>query len=271
MKHGITMLTPLRVIVNGASGKMGTIATQTLHQQSDFNIVAELGKKHDLEKEIQRLAPDFVVDLTNADAIRQNMQTIIKTRVPAVIGTTGLSAEQIAEYKQQCDAQKQGVILAPNFSISVLLMMKYAEDAARYFSEVEIIEMHHPQKLDAPSGTARKTARMIAKNLQTTGKLGEYYSPLQQDVVGANNIRPNQSRGGQYDGNHIPIHAIRLSGKMAHQQIIFGSIGETFTLQQDTLSRECFMPGFLVACRAIRTLNHFVEGLENILWPSTDH
>lgn len=249
----MTMTTPRRVIVNGAKGKMGTIATQTLQQQSDFEVMAELGRSDSLRDEIQRLSPDLIVDLTNADAIHQNMRTIIDSKIPAVIGTTGLSAENIAEYKKQCDKQKQGIILAPNFSISVLLMMKYAEDAARYFSEVEIIEMHHPQKLDAPSGSARKTARMIAKNLKPS----------------IDNLNTkSDARGGQYDGNNIPIHAIRLSGKLAHQQVIFGSPGETLTLQQDTLSRECFMPGFLLACRKVQTLNHFVEGLENILWPA---
>jgi 4-hydroxy-tetrahydrodipicolinate reductase len=182
------------------------------------------------------------------------MRTIIEANIPAVIGTTGLSANDIAAYKKQCDAQHQSIILAPNFSISVLLMMKYAEDAAKYFNEVEIIEMHHTKKLDAPSGTARKTARMIADKNEK----------FHQSV-----IENSPARGGIYDGNTIPIHSIRLSGKMAHQQVIFSAPGDTLTLQQDTISRECFMPGFLIACRAINTLNHFVEGLENILWPQT--
>lgn len=243
-----------RIIVNGANGKMGTIAVQTLKQQPDFEVIGELTRQHSLADELHRLNPDIIVDLTNADAIQHNMGIILHSKIPAVIGTTGLTADQIAKYKQQCDQQKQGIILAPNFSISVLLMMKYAEDAAKYFSEVEIIEMHHAQKIDAPSGTARKTARMIAKNLQPSS------SRLSSQEV-------SEARGGQYDGNHIPIHAIRLSGKMAHQQIIFGSPGETLTLQQDTLSRECFMPGFLMACRTVQKLDQLVEGLENILWP----
>lgn len=240
-----------RVLVNGAKGKMGTLATQTLHQQPDFEVIAELGCNDSLEETIHQLSPDLIVDFTNAAAIHQNMKTIIQANKPAVIGTTGLSADEIAACKQQSDAQKQGIILAPNFSIGVLLMMKYAADAARYFNEVEIIEMHHPQKLDAPSGTARKTARMMAetnKNFRTSIS------------------RENYSRGASYDDNSIPIHAIRLSGKMAHQQVIFGSSGETLTLQHDTLSRECYMPGFLIACRIAPTLNHFVEGLENILF-----
>lgn len=242
-----------KIIVNGAHGKMGSLATETLRNQPDFEVIAELGHANSLADEISRLKPDVIVDLTNADAIHKNINIIIESKIPAVIGTTGLSAEQINTCKKRCDEQKQGIILAPNFSISVLLMMKYAADAAHYFSEVEIIEMHHPQKIDAPSGTARKTARMIAKNL----KAQEFSAKVQA----------SESRGGQYDDNTIPIHAIRLSGKMAHQQVIFGSLGETLTLQHDTLGRECYMPGFLVACRAVQTLDHFVEGLENILWP----
>lgn len=243
---------PMRIIINGAHGKMGTIAVSTLRQQSDFEVIAELGREHVLSQEIARLQPDIIVDLTNAESIHHSMQTIIDANVPAVIGTTGLSVHEITAYKKQCDAQKQGIILAPNFSIGVLLMMKYAEDAARYFSEVEIIEMHHHQKLDAPSGTARKTARMIAKNILPS--LSESSESL------------SASRGGQYDNNTIPIHAIRLSGKMAHQQVIFGSMGETLTLQHDAINRACFMPGFLIACRAVKALDHFVDGLENILW-----
>jgi 4-hydroxy-tetrahydrodipicolinate reductase len=250
----MTIGEPCRVLVNGAQGKMGSLATQTLRQQSDFEVIAEVGSNQKLDKEISRLSPDLVVDFTNANAIHDNMRIIIEANVPAVIGTTGLSAENITNYKEQCNAQKQGVILAPNFSICVLLMMKYAADAAKYFNEVEIIEMHHPQKLDAPSGSARKTARMIAE----ANPAFRHAEKLEEK---------NISRGGKYDENHIPIHAIRLSGKMAHQQVIFGASGETLTLQHDTLSRDCFMPGFLVACRAAPTLHCFVEGLENILWP----
>lgn len=250
---------PYRVLINGATGKMGTLATQTLQSQSDFEVIAELGSNHELDKEIYRLSPDLVVDFTNADAIHTNMNTIIKANVPAVIGTTGLSADDIIDYKKQCDAQKQGVILAPNFSISVLLMMKYAADAAKYFNEVEIIEMHHSQKLDAPSGSARKTARMIAE-------ANSCFRDVETTVEHPN--PQNIARGGKYDKNQIPIHAIRLSGKMAHQQVIFGALGETLTLQHDTLSRDCFMPGFLMACRAAPALDRFVEGLENILWPA---
>lgn len=247
-------MTPMkRIIINGAYGKMGTLAVETLENQPDFEIVAKLGRADSLADAIQKLKPDIIVDLTNAEAIHQNIQIIIDAKIPAVIGTTGLSAEQIHACKQQCDRQKQGIILAPNFSISVLLMMKYAAEAARYFNEVEIIEMHHAQKLDAPSGTARKTARMIAENLQ-------HPEPT------ASLIPFSEARGGHYDNNTIPIHSIRLSGKIAHQQVIFSSLGETLTLQQDTISRECFMPGFLRACRTVQTLDHFVEGLENILW-----
>lgn len=222
----------IRIIINGAFGKMGTLATQTLRQQSDFEIIAELGHKDDLAHALITLKPDVLLDLTNAEAIQQIMPIIIQSKIPTVIGTTGLSAESIDYYKKQADAQKQGIILAPNFSIGVLLMMKYAADAAHYFHEAEIIEMHHREKIDAPSGTAARTVRMMAEHI-----------------------------------NPIPIHSVRLSGKMAHQHVIFGGQGECLTLQHDALNRECFMPGLLIACRAVSSLDHFVEGLENILWP----
>ncbi len=252
---------PKKIIINGAQGKMGTVAVQTLKKQTDFEVVAELGRHDSLSKSIDTLKPDLILDLTNAEAIHQNMQIILNSKIPSVIGTTGLSIEEIIAYKKQADDQKQGIILAPNFSIGVLLMMKYAEDAARYFNEVEIIEMHHPQKLDAPSGTARKTAQMIAKNLKPASEPSSAFANSSADTSSV-----SSSRGGQYDGNTIPIHAIRLSGKMAHQQVIFGSSGETLTLQHDTLNRECYMPGLLLACRAVTTLDCFVNGLENILW-----
>lgn len=225
----------ISIIVNGAHGKMGAMAVKTLREQSDFDVVAELGRGDNLEQALMTLKPDVVADWTNAHVIHDNMRIFLKTGIPTIVGTTGLSADDIAQYKKQADAQQQGMIIAPNFSIGSLLMMKYAEDAARYFSEVEIIEMHHTHKKDAPSGTALRTARLIAKRLDRNTET-------------------------------IPIHSVRLSGKMAHQQVIFGGIGETLTLQQDTLSRECFMPGFLLACRKVKQLNHCIEGLENILF-----
>lgn len=223
----------IRIIINGAFGKMGMLATQTLREQSDFQVIAELSHKDDLANALKTLKPDVLLDLTNADAIQDIMPIIIQSKISTVIGTTGLSAESIENYKKHADAQKQGIILAPNFSIGVLLMMKYAADAAHFFHEAEIVEMHHRAKVDAPSGTAARTARMMAENIKA-----------------------------------VPIHSVRLSGKMAHQQVIFGGQGECLTLQHDALNRECFMPGLLIACRAVSQLDHFVEGLENILWPS---
>src|SRR3990167_2080902 len=150
-----------KIIVNGAQGKMGRIITAQIETVSDFELVASTDRDDDLADTIDRTRADIVIDFTTPQAIFSNAQTIIAGNARPVIGTTGLTLVQIEELTQQCHTKKLGGIIAPNFSIGAVLMMKYAQDAARYFSDVEIIEMHHQEKLDAPSGTAIKTAQMI--------------------------------------------------------------------------------------------------------------
>jgi 4-hydroxy-tetrahydrodipicolinate reductase len=242
------------VIVNGATGRMGSITATTITQSPEFNLVAALSSHDNLTQAIAETKADIVIDFTNADVAFANAQTIIQAGAHPVIGTSGLLPAQVTELKQQCAAQKLGGIIAPNFSIGAVLMMKYAADAARYLPDVEIIELHHPAKLDSPSGTALKTAEMIAGQRKAHHAL----PPGKETVPGA--------RGATHEQIHI--HAVRLPGLVAHQSVIFGGVGETLTIRHDSLNRECFMPGVLLACRQVCGLEALIYGLENLMTSS---
>ncbi|WP_058534397.1 4-hydroxy-tetrahydrodipicolinate reductase [Legionella saoudiensis] len=240
-----------RVIVNGAHGKMGTLACETLNAHPEFTLVAQLGRQDNLARTIQETQAQIVVDLTRADTVYQNSLTIINNGARPVIGTSGLLPEHVKELTIKCEEQGLGGVIAPNFSISAVLMMLFAAKAAEYFSEVEIVETHHQQKLDAPSGTALKTAEMIAAARQTPkNKLN-----LKELIPGA--------RGGTHCD--INIHSLRLPGVLARQQVIFGNAGETLSITDDSISRNCFMPGIVLACQKVLTLNGLVYGLEHLL------
>lgn len=240
-----------RVLVNGASGRMGQLAVKTLAADPNFTLVGELGRKDDLATAIKNTKASIVVDLTNAEVVYKNTHTIIEMGAHPVIGTSGLQLKEI-EVLQKFSLQKKiGGIIAPNFSIGAVLMMKYAKEIARYFSEVEIIEMHHNGKLDSPSGTAIRSAELIAEGRTTSPK----ELPNKETVKGA--------RGASYQ--HIPVHSVRLPGLVAHQQIIFGGTGETLTLRHDSIDRQCFMPGIILCCKKVLELHDLVYGMENIL------
>ena len=242
----------ISVIINGANGRMGQQTVQAIINDNTFKLLATFDREDNLAQGIQQLHPDIVIDFTDAAAVYDNVLTIIKQGARPVIGTTGLVISQILELQQLARDHKCGGIIAPNFSIAAVLMMRFAREAAHYLSQVEIIEMHHDRKLDAPSGTAMKTAQMISEVL--TNK--EPTNSEEQEIL-------KGARGAQY--NNIPIHAVRLPGLLAHQQVIFGSLGETLTIRHDTLSRECFMPGVLLSCKKVMTLDNLIYGLENIL------
>lgn len=240
-----------RVIVNGAQGKMGSLACDTLERHSEFELVAQLGREDNLAKAIHDTQAQIVVDLTRADCAYQNSLTIIGQGARPVIGTSGLLPDQIKELTQLCKSRQLGGIIAPNFSISAVLMMLFAAKAAEYFTEVEIIETHHQQKLDAPSGTALKTAEMIAAaRKKPKNKLN-----LKELLPGA--------RGATYAD--INIHSLRLPGVLARQQVIFGNAGETLSITDDSMDRSCFMPGVVLACQKVLELNALVYGLEHII------
>lgn len=241
----------IRILVNGAHGKMGQMAVKAFNEHPDFTVVGETGRGYDLASAIKNSRAEVVLDFTNSESVLQNTIVIIESGAHPVIGTTGLVKDQITLLQERCAAVKLGGVIAPNFSLGAVLMMKYAEAIAKYFPQVEIIEMHHPDKLDSPSGTALRTAEMIsASRLSTpTPKI------LRETIPGA--------RGASYQ--HIPIHAIRLPGLVAHQQIMFGGQGETLTLRHDAIDRQSFMPGVVLAAKKVMELKELVYGLEIIL------
>lgn len=240
-----------RVIVNGANGKMGSLACETLDKHEDFELVGKLTRQNNLDTIIKDTQAQIVVDLTRADCVYQNTKTIILAGARPVIGTSGLIESEIRELTELCFNDKIGGIIVPNFSIGAILMMAFAEKASQYYSEVEIIEAHHQQKLDAPSGTALKTAEMIALNRKhPKNKLG-----LKELTPGA--------RGGQL--HDINVHSIRLPGILARQEVLFGSLGETLSITHNSIDRQCFMPGIVLACQKVLDLNTLVYGLEHLI------
>lgn len=243
---------PINVLVNGAFGRMGQMTVKAISEHPNLKLVGQTGREYDLKKAIKDSHAQVVVDFTHPDAVLANTLNIIDAGAHPVIGTSGLKLDEIRTLQARCADLKLGGIIVPNFSLGAVLMMKYAKDIANYLPHVEIIEMHHDGKADCPSGTALRSAELIA-NATTT--INNPNNPSQETIPGA--------RGANHHG--IPIHAIRLPGLLAHQQIIFGNTGETLTLRHDSIDRQCFMPGVCFACEKVVDLNSLVYGLEVIL------
>jgi 4-hydroxy-tetrahydrodipicolinate reductase len=201
----------------------------------------------------QEKVQGVMVDFTHPDGVYDNVRSAIAYGVRPVVGTTGLSEEQIKDLAEFAEKASTGALIIPNFSIGMVLLQQAAIAASQYFDHVEIIELHHNRKADAPSGTAIKTAQMLAE-------MGKTYNPQQVEeteiLAGA--------RGGRAAEN-IPIHSVRLPGLIAHQEVIFGAPGQIYTLRHDTSDRSCYMPGVLLAIRQVTQLNSLVYGLEKIL------
>ncbi len=243
----------ITVAINGAAGKMGSTTVASIQHEDDLKLIATTGRDDNLAKTLETHQADVVVDFTLPDCVYENTQTILASGARPVIGTTGLTAAQIEALSSLCTEKKLGCIVAPNFSIGAILMMRYAQDAAKYFPDVEIIEMHHPHKVDAPSGTAQKTAALIAKNKTQKNTS----APIDEKLKG------NTARGTYYE--KTPIHAVRLSGLFASQKVIFGNQGEIFTLQHDAIDRNAMMPGVFLCCRKVMEIDHLVYGMEDLL------
>lgn len=243
----------IRILVNGAQGKMGqeTVKAITEHHK-DFSLVAKTGKSDDLAKAILEHKPQVVIDFTHANVAFKNSQIIIEAGAHPVIGTSGLLKDQIALLQERCAKLKLGGIIVPNFSLGAVLMMKCAKEIARHFSTAEIIEMHHAGKLDSPSGTAMRTAELIAS---TRTRQPTFAYDTKETLAGA--------RGASYA--NIPIHSVRLPGIIANQEIIFGAPGETLSIKHVTIDRQCFMPGVIVACKKVLKLDRLVYGLEELV------
>jgi len=241
----------VRIIVNGAQGNMGQLACEAIEQHPEFELLAGLGRADDLAQAIGDLHANIVVDLTRADRVYQNSLAIINQGAHPVIGTSGLLEPEIKALRELCAAKKLGGLIVPNFSIAAMLMMQFAEKAAHYLPDVEIVEAHHPAKAEAPSGTALKTADMIARARTHAANLPD----CQEIVPGA--------RGALH--HDVRIHSIRLPGTLAQQDVIFGQLGETLTLRHQTMDRLSFMPGVLLACQKVQKLDGLVYGLDQLL------
>ncbi|RAP32087.1 4-hydroxy-tetrahydrodipicolinate reductase, partial [Candidatus Marinamargulisbacteria bacterium SCGC AG-410-N11] len=213
----------INVIVNGALGKMGTNAVQAINNDSDLNLVGALDKDDNLSLEIEKLNANVVVDLTHPDYVYENVNSILTSGAHAVVGTTGLTDVQLKEIGKLASDRSLGVMVCPNFAIGAVLMMKFAAQAAKYMPNVEIIEYHHNQKADAPSGTAIKTAELIA----------DESSSLNASLVNEQELLQG-ARGGKKA--NISIHSVRLPGVIASQDVIFGGLGQTLTLKHHTFS-----------------------------------
>ncbi len=239
------------VIINGAYGKMGLTTCEAITKDENYHLMARLGRQDNLPLILKEQRPDIIIDFTNASVVFDNTKYYLEHKVKAVIGASGLNSEHISELDALAKQYQTGCIIAPNFSIGAILMMKFAEIAAQQFTEVEIVETHHQQKLDAPSGTAVKTAQLIEaarahdKNPDLTAEL----------YAGA--------RGAEV--NAVNIHSLRLPGYIASQQVMFGNLGENLTIQHNSINRDCFMPGVLLACKKVLSIDHLIYGLDNII------
>ncbi len=242
----------IKVLVNGAFGKMGLMTVKAINEHPNLELVGQTGKEYDLKQSILDSKAQVVVDFTHPSSVFKNANTIIESGAHPVIGTTGLTSDQIKQLQEMCAKLKLGGIYAPNFSLGGVLMMKYAKEIVKLMPHVEIIEMHHDNKAESPSGTAIRTAEMLAAATESVNKPEKISKEL---IAGA--------RGAKH--HNIPIHAIRLPGFLAHQQIIFGNAGETLTIRHDSIDRQSFMPGVCLACEKVVTMNKLVVGLEELL------
>lgn len=247
----------IKVAVCGALGKMGKEVVNAVTECPQTELVAQIDIAGDLFKTIEEANKsckiDVVIDFTQPKSIFENAKYCLTNGIKIVIGTTGLTDDQIAELERLSKENNTGCFIAPNFSTGAVLMMMFAEQAAKYFENAEIIELHHNQKKDAPSGTAVKTALMMSKAREsfTTGNCAEI-----ETIQG--------SRGGN-SYSDIHIHSVRMPGYMASQEVLFGSNGQVLKIRHDSTDRKCYMPGVILATKYVAEQNNFVYGLENIL------
>lgn len=242
----------VRVGVLGARGRMGSQVCRAVEAAEDLELTARV----DADERRESLRDtDVVVDFTTPDAVLDNLRWCVQAGLSVVVGTTGFTPERLAEVDGWLvDAPGVGVLIAPNFSVGAVLMMRFAATAARFFDSAEIVELHHASKVDAPSGTARQTASIIAGARSAAG-LGPVPDATTSALDGA--------RGAVVEGVHL--HAVRLAGLLAHQEVLFGGHGETLTIRHDSLDRASFMPGVLLAIRAVRDRPGLTVGLEHLL------
>ena len=247
----------MNIAICGANGRMGQQVIKAVMEEKDMTLVAKIdindGEFATIKDAIDSVNIDVLVDFTQPKSIYENALFCLTNGINIVIGTTGLNDSQIEELRLLSQKNNTGCFIAPNFSTGAVLMMKFAQIAAKYFNNAEIIELHHNQKKDAPSGTAVKTAAMMAEV---------------NDNFASNNcaeVETIDGARGANSYNNIHIHSVRMPCFMASQEVIFGSNGQTLKIRHDSTDRECYMPGVLLAIRYINELKDFVYGLDNIL------
>ncbi len=262
----------IRVLVSGACGRMGREVIKAVLKDNTLQLVAAVDKvnegkdiggivgleavgvgiRSELPEAIIKDKPQVMVDFTTPAMVMENLRIGLKAGIHVVVGTTGISTNDLQEIKGLCSDYKVNALVAPNFAVGALLMMRCAAISAKYFPEVEIIELHHDRKLDAPSGTSIKTAEMI---LESRGEAGH-------PEIGEEKIKG--VRGGEMGG--IRLHSIRLPGLIAHQEVIFGGEGQTLTIRHDSLSRESFMPGVILGVKKVIEKPGLTYGLDHFLF-----
>lgn len=247
---------PVRVLVAGALGRMGSEVVRAVSEAKDMEVAGEVDAADDLPRALALIRPDVMVDFTTPESVMANIRAALSARVVPIVGTTGITPENVAEIESICAEHQTPALIAPNFAIGAVLLMRFAREAARYLPDVEIIEMHHERKVDAPSGTAARTAELIAQ-----GRDREAARPA---PAGSFETFPG-SRGASGAPGDIRIHSVRLPGFVASQEVIFGGAGQRLSLRHDSIDRASFMPGVLLAIRRARSLSGLVIGLENLL------
>ena len=261
----------IKVLVSGAHGRMGLTVVGAVLNDPELELVGAvdaisatdvgelIGRKSlnipietDLDRALETHKPDVMVDFTQPSVVFKNVMTALEHKVSPVVGTTGLSEDALEKIRAESIAQSTPTFIAPNFALGAVLMMKMAVEVAKYFPDVEIIELHHDKKLDAPSGTAALTAKMI-NTVRAEHRQGHPDEVEKIDHV----------RGGDLNG--VRLHSVRLPGFVAHQEVIFGGLGQTLTIRHDSINRESFMPGVMLACKKVRSLTGLTVGLDKLL------
>jgi 4-hydroxy-tetrahydrodipicolinate reductase len=241
----------MKVGVLGARGKVGAEVCRAVEAAEDMELVAAVDADDSID-ELVSSGVEAVVDFTHPDVVMDNLEFCIDHGIHAVVGTTGFDDERIDQLRSWLsDAPRTGVLIAPNFSIGAILMMRFAAEAAPFYESVEIVELHHPDKADAPSGTARRTASLVAEARRQAGS-GPIPDATSTSLEGA--------RGADVEG--IRVHGLRLRGLVAHQEVMFGGPGETLTIRHDSMDRISFMPGVLLGLRSIGSAPGLTVGLE---------
>jgi 4-hydroxy-tetrahydrodipicolinate reductase len=263
----------VKIIIAGPRGRMGSDPVKMVSNTEHFELVAVVDHKYEghmlsdldgfhsiknvpmystIEKSLESVECDVLIDLTTPEVGMHHARTALQYNVRPVVGTTGFTKVDLEELEQICKDKNLGCIIAPNFALGAVLMMKFSQMAAKYFNDIEIIELHHDQKLDAPSGTAVKTAEMMA----AVREFKEQGHPDEKETISG-------ARGAEFNGMHI--HSVRLPGLVAHQQVLFGSDGQTLSIRHDSYNRASFMSGVKIAVETVMKQDVFVYGLENIL------